>query len=228
MSKQDEKGATKAAPAKRRLISQAPPPIEPLPRGAYVAPANIESDRSSAGTLREAEFGFQEAQRHCNEAIRKGRDVKRVDQKGWAYEAKRWSKVLRPELEHAFTKCRDVGMSADKLAELDWRIKKLDCEWSLVCEHRESMPVPVATAGELRANNKAQAKAATAGAKARGILEAINQIWGGPDKIPRGLSAKERNNKIRDKIGHNSGSRSKNDEAQAKAIQRVLKAARSK
>ncbi len=142
MSKPDEMGAAKAAPAKQRLISQAPPPIEHIHGRSYVVPPNAESDRPSAETRRkisEAEFGIQEADRHCYEAIRKGRNVKGVDQKRWAFEAKRWSEVLRPELKHAFTKCRDVGMPPDKLADLDRRITKLDCEWSLVSQYRDGV-----------------------------------------------------------------------------------------
>lgn len=163
MSKQEETAGAKAAPAKRRLISQAPTPIEPVPRGSYVAPTNAETDRQLAETLRkisQAEFGFQESERRCYEAIINGRSVNRVDEKRWAHETKRWPEVLRPELEHAFAKCRDVGTPADNLAELDRRIKKLDCEWSLVCNYRQSMSskrVPVATAGGETAAIKALA-----------------------------------------------------------------------
>jgi hypothetical protein len=57
------------------------------------------------------------------------------------------------------------------------------------------------------------------GAKARGITEAIKQLW--PEcRIPKGLSAKERNNKIIDQLRHNGSSVPKNPE---RAIQRVLK-----
>jgi hypothetical protein len=71
-----------------------------------------------------------------------------------------------------------------------------------------------------------QIPASKGGAKSQGILEAINEVWGGPDKIPAGLSAKERNNKITDHIRHTGGSLCKNDAAQARAIERVLKTAR--
>ena len=87
-----------------------------------------------------AEFSFQEAERHCYEAILKGRAVKTVDQVQWGYETKRWSEVLRPELDAAFAKCERAGIHADKLGELRTRIKKVDTEWRLVCEYRNSIP----------------------------------------------------------------------------------------
>jgi hypothetical protein len=151
VSKQDDPGAAKAVPAKRRLISEAPPPPTPLPRGSYVAPLKADADRPSAETRSEAEFGLQEAERHCYEAISKVRNVKRVDEKLAAYVTNRWSEVLRPELDRAFAKCRDVGTPAEMLADFEARIKKLDVEWKLVCQLRQnvsSKPVPVATTGD--------------------------------------------------------------------------------
>jgi hypothetical protein len=149
MSKQDEPVAAKAVPA----ISQAPPRPTPLPRGSYVAPLKADADRRSAETLRkisEAEFFLQVAERHCYEAISKVRNVKGVDERFAAYVTNRWSEVLRPELDRVFAKCGDVGMPADMLAELKARIKKLDVEWKLVCQLRQSVSskrVPVATTG---------------------------------------------------------------------------------
>jgi hypothetical protein len=66
------------------------------------------------------------------------------------------------------------------------------------------------------------------GAKSWGILEAINQIWERPAKIPKGLSAKERNNKIIAKLRSNGSSVPGDYKAQARAIQRVLQRARPK
>jgi hypothetical protein len=57
------------------------------------------------------------------------------------------------------------------------------------------------------------------GAKTRGIVEAIGQLW--PNEIPKGLSAKERNRAIIDRMKLNKSSIPKNPE---RAIQRVLKA----
>ena len=42
------------------------------------------------------------------------------------------------------------------------------------------------------------------GAKAKGISEAISQLW--PNQIPKGLSAKDRNKAIIDRIRQNGGS----------------------
>jgi hypothetical protein len=57
------------------------------------------------------------------------------------------------------------------------------------------------------------------GAKTRGVEQALHHLW--PDKIPEGLSAKERNNIVRDWLAANELS-VPNDIA--KAIQRALKA----
>ena len=67
------------------------------------------------------------------------------------------------------------------------------------------------------ASNKAQDKA-TRGAKTRGILEAIEQLWGA--QIPKGLTAKERNNAIRTKMKENGSSIPKGFD---RAVQRALK-----
>ena len=48
------------------------------------------------------------------------------------------------------------------------------------------------------------------GAKARGIAEAIDQLW--PNQIPTGLSAKDRNNAIIDQMKQNGGSIPRNPE----------------
>jgi hypothetical protein len=74
-----------------------------------------------------------------------------------------------------------------------------------------------------RENHDGPARAASksksgAGAKARGIGEAINQLW--PEGIPKGLSAKERNKAIIDWLSTHGYSQPTNPE---RAIQRVLK-----
>lgn len=60
------------------------------------------------------------------------------------------------------------------------------------------------------------------GAKTRGIAEAINQLW--PSGIPKGLSAKDRNNAVIEWLGASGHSLPTNPE---RAIQRVLKAQKS-
>src|SRR5262249_3481702 len=61
------------------------------------------------------------------------------------------------------------------------------------------------------------------GAKTIGIIQAINELW--PHGIPTGLSAKDRDRAILDKMASNGSSIPKNP---ARAIQRVLKAQRTK
>jgi hypothetical protein len=217
--------AMSKAPPKRRMITQAPPPSEPLPRGSYVAPTNAKADRPSTETLQKVEL-FQEAVRHCYDAIIKVRSVNSVDEKLSAYVAKRWSEVLRPELARAIARCRDAGIPADKLAEFGARAEKLDCEWRLVCQYRDGISpkhLPSVTASESRAINTAHEKPTAPGAKTRGILEAINQLW--PGGIPNGLSAKDRNKEIITQLAKNKSSVPQNI---ARAVQRALKALRSK
>jgi hypothetical protein len=61
------------------------------------------------------------------------------------------------------------------------------------------------------------------GAKAQGISEAISQLW--PNEIPKGLTAKDRNNAIIDRMIQNGSSISISP---ARAIQRMLRARKSK
>ncbi len=67
-----------------------------------------------------------------------------------------------------------------------------------------------------------QSVSGRAGAKTRGISEAINELW--PNGIPKGLSAKERDNAIVKWLGDKRYSTPANP---ARAIQRALKARRS-
>lgn len=128
--------------------------------------------------------------------------------------------------------------------ELPWRLKPADFHWS---ESRfetlwqfepgmEGFPGPprlglvqielftTDVIGVLcdRANGAEQERTGSktgSGAKTRGIVEAIGQLW--PTGIPQGLSAKERNNAIIEQMKHNKSS-IPNDPA--RAIQRALKA----
>jgi hypothetical protein len=92
---------------------------------------------------------FEIAERYCWEAIFDGRR-KSVSKQQWADSIKpRWLE-LRPQLDQAFSNCRDVGTPTDKLSELDGRVKRLDYKWKLECQSHERPspnPVPVAIAG---------------------------------------------------------------------------------
>jgi hypothetical protein len=68
-----------------------------------------------------------------------------------------------------------------------------------------------------------QPKVGWAGAKARGIHEAVDDLW--PNGIPKGFSAKERNNRIIKWLDAKGYSRPINPE---RAIQRVLQVRRSR
>jgi hypothetical protein len=119
-------------------ISQAPPPPTetPLRRGSYVPTAKSEPARPSAETMKQAEFNFQEAVRHCNDVISKGRNAGAVDQTRWTYETKRFSEIWWPQLEEAFAECERAGMHVDKIRNARTRIKK---DYELVCDYRKSL-----------------------------------------------------------------------------------------
>jgi hypothetical protein len=53
----------------------------------------------------------------------------------------RWSQ-LRQQLFQARKKCKHVGTPADKLAEFDRLIERLDYEWQLVCSREAVSPNP--------------------------------------------------------------------------------------
>lgn len=140
--------------AKAKNSSSAPPPLPPdtpPARGRCIPPANTEPARPSWETeqaLSQAEFSFQEAERHCWAAISKGE--KAVDQRQWALKSARLSKILQPRLKAAVAKCEQVGMHADKLEEARTRIKELDTYWDHVCEYWNSpAPAPAAKAASV-------------------------------------------------------------------------------
>jgi hypothetical protein len=60
------------------------------------------------------------------------------------------------------------------------------------------------------------------GAITFGITEAIKDLWGSAGRIPKGLGAKERNNKILEWLDKKKYSKPKN-EGLARAVQRVIK-----
>jgi hypothetical protein len=76
---------------------------------------------------------------------------------------------------------------------------------------------------EICQSEQLRSPARRVGAKGRGIDEAIDDLW--PDRIPDGLSAKDRNKKIVEWLAANGHSRPINPE---RAIQRVLQARRSR
>jgi hypothetical protein len=122
-------------PSSRRRISQAPPPLTPLPRG-HAPPANTEPARPSAATVRALSHSFEVAASRCYEIIKQGESVKAVDQPGWwAYRKRCWSEVERPELDEAFAKCERAGVDT---GELRMRIEKLDIKYKRVCELRNN------------------------------------------------------------------------------------------
>jgi hypothetical protein len=98
---------------------------------------------------------------------------------------------------------------------------------NVLCERANKL-VPPLTTTAAQANAAIKALAANSrktgpGAKTRGIEEAIDQLW--PNRIPEGLSAKDRDNKIVAQLKINQSSVPKNI---ARAVQRVLAKRRTK
>jgi hypothetical protein len=133
-SSSEEPPPKKEAPLNRRQVSQAPPPLTPLPRG-HAPPANTEPARPSAATVRALSHSFKVAAHHCDEIIWKGKSVKMVDQIQWTYETERWSEIARPALNEELAKCERAGMDT---GEFRMQIKKRDTEYRLVCKLRNS------------------------------------------------------------------------------------------
>jgi len=72
-----------------------------------------------------------------------------------------------------------------------------------------------------KARDEAAALIPKRGAKTRGVTEALNQLW--PEGIPEGLTAKERNQQVFDRLKRNGSSIPKDI---ARAVQRVLQRSR--
>jgi hypothetical protein len=131
---------------------------------------------------------------------------------------------------------QDDSDNEDCLVPEDWRVAHGSI-WRNLCGYRnvrvfrddvlrafnaDDVTAPSHHAIDKEANASAKAKSGP-GAKARGIAEAINQLWS--NKIPKGLSAKDRNKAITGRMELNGSSIPQNPE---RAIQRVLKARQSK
>jgi hypothetical protein len=151
-----KRGAAKTAPARQRPISDAPPPVTPLPRASYVPPSNADVDGLSAEALLDAESEFRDVESYCWDVVFDGRK-EHVNKQQWTVIELRWSH-LRPQLDQARIKYGDVGAPADKLAGLDRRIERLDYEWQLV---REAASPQLARVGKAKEETAATKSLAT-------------------------------------------------------------------
>ena len=96
-------------------------------------------------------------------------------------------------------------------------------DWERLPEATNSVMASGVTEDQAKQASVAPKSKSGPGAKAKGISEAISQLW--LNEIPKGLSAKDRNNAIIDRMTQNESSIPKSPE---RAIQRVLRARRSK
>ena len=182
-----------------------------------------------------------------------GTPFRRVaDLQGHAVETNEMAREI-PAVEIASLRLQDDGGDKDCLVPEDWRVAHGSngtnlCGYRNVQVFRDDMlrvfdaevSTPTAPDRELpEVVNSVAASGVTedqaeqacvvpksksgTGAKAQGISEAISQLW--PDQIPKGLSAKDRNKAIIDRMRQNGSSIPLSPE---RAIQRALRAWQSK
>jgi hypothetical protein len=128
-------------------------------------------------------------------------------------------RMTRSRLEDVIEHNLDGHQGRAQYLPLCWIPRRLFDRW--LTKHRlEQSPQRFQPRCVERASTNASWKAAPVGAKTRGILDAINQLW--PRGIPNGLSAKERDNAIRKQLEKNGGSI---PNKLPRAVQRALKRA---
>jgi hypothetical protein len=131
-------------------------------------------------------------------------------------------RMTRPRLQDVIEHNLDGHQARAQYLPHCWIPRRLFDHW--LAKHRlERSPQRFHPHSVEQASVNAASKAAAFGAKTRGIMGAINQLW--PAGIPNGLVAKERNNAILEHLKKNGGSIPKDP---ARAVQRVLKARRPK
>ena len=159
-----------------------------------------------------------------------------------------------PALEIASLRLSDDGNDKDCLVPEDWRVahgsnwknlrgyrnvrvfrdnvvRVFDAagstpnvpDWERLPEAVISVMASGVTEDQAKQARVAPKSKSSPGAKAQGISEAISQLW--PNEIPKGLSAKDRNNAIIDRMRQNGSSIPNSPE---RAIQRVLRTQQSK
>ena len=121
-----------------RKISNAPPPIEPLPRGTGFRPVGKSDARlkTSPQEILESQVQFDRDSANCRKLIRKWSNLSLTNQSQWDLDGKRWSQLLWPSVVQAATDCKDKGLVAADLTKVFDRLRNLETEWKLVCEAR--------------------------------------------------------------------------------------------
>jgi hypothetical protein len=158
MSNTDETGGGDNSPRKTRSISQAPPPVTPLPRGSYLPPSGSSPERCAPDRERNIWRVRTEAEQaiiNLRTAIEKGWSVKRVDAERWQSEiGPRWSQILRPAANDALAACERAGVDDTTVRAMRKQLETLDREWKLVCRRRENIsatnPPSRTTSGSLQ------------------------------------------------------------------------------
>ena len=149
-----------------------------------------------------------------------------ADVQGHAVETNEMAQEI-PAVEIASLRLQDDGGDKDCLVPEDWRVAH-GSNWKNLRGYRNVQAfrddmLRVFAEDQAKQTSVAPKSKSGPGAKAKGISEAISQLW--PNQIPKGLSAKDRNKAIMDRIRQNGGSRPNSPE---RAIQRVLRARQSK
>ena len=183
-----------------------------------------------------------------------GTPFRRVaDLQGHAVETNEMAREI-PAVEIASLRLQDDGDDKDCLVPEDWRVahgsnwtnlrgyrnvqvfrddmlRVFDAEvstptvpdWEQLPEAVNSVVASGVTEDQAKQASVVPKSKSGTGAKAQGISEAISQLW--PNEIPKGLSAKDRNKAIIDRMRQNGSSIPNSPE---RAIQRALQARQSK
>ena len=135
MSKKHRNDAAKASRFKKRLVSRAPEPIEPLEERGYA----VLQRKASQTEIFDAQVKFERAALECQAAIWQAQVATGMTKERWAYAAKRWSEILWPSLMNAAGDCRTLGLEDPELKQVISKLKFIKHEWKLAREYRDNL-----------------------------------------------------------------------------------------
>jgi hypothetical protein len=123
----------------RRKISNAPPPIRPLPGGHTELPEREakprpELPKATSPTATMASHRFWRAASDCDQAIKMAYDPK-IDSKHWASVKEQW-RVWRHDAERRARLCKTEGLPEPLLTEVFDRLNSIGHQWKNACDHR--------------------------------------------------------------------------------------------
>jgi hypothetical protein len=114
-------------------------PVQPSAPNCGPRPDAFSADEKFHAACAE----FRKVASECNWLLKRGRDFKGVDEKSWAYRHDRWSEILRPKLDQALAKIRELGSVTPDLNDFQALYDNLIREFELVCKHRNGEMKPL-------------------------------------------------------------------------------------